>query len=101
MTTINVATDIPSQINTLEQLIAWGLLALQAINPDEVATEGVGYTERAAQAGIYYIAPDSKHRMLGRASIQFDAAYLAGGQKTWRYAVEMSTAPLPSAFKAN
>lgn len=101
MTAINVATDIPSQINTLEQLVAWGLLALSAINPNEVAVEGVGYSERAAQSGVYYVAADEKHRMLGRASIQFDAAYLSGGQKTWKYAIEMSTAPMPSAFKAN
>jgi hypothetical protein len=62
MTALNITTDIPSQINTLEKLYVWAGLALANINPSLTAIEGVGYTERCAQAGIYYVAADNKYR---------------------------------------
>lgn len=101
MTAINIATDIPSQINTLEKLYVWAGLALANINPQVTAVEGIGYTERCAQAGIFYVAADNKHRALLRGSIQVSADYLAGGAKNWTFAQELSTNPLPAIFKAN
>ncbi len=101
MTTIAIATDIPSAINTLEKLAAWSHLALANINPALTAIEGVGYTERCSQAGIFYIQADNKYRLLGRNSIQISPDYLAGGAKMWTYAQELSNTALPATFKAN
>lgn len=101
MTAINIATDIPSQINTLEKLATWCNLALANINPTMQATEGVGYTERVAQAGNFYVAADNKYRFLGRLSIEMSPDHLAGGSKLWNYAQELSNTPLPAIFKAN
>ncbi|WP_416671599.1 glucose-6-phosphate dehydrogenase [Egbenema bharatensis] len=101
MTAINLATDIPSQINTLEKLTAWCQLTLQHINPQMRAIEGVGYEERVAQAGIFYVAADNKYRLLGRTSIQISADYLAGGMKQWQYAQELSTTAIPATFRSN
>ena len=101
MTALNIATDIPSNIVTLEQLAVWSGLALSNINPSMTAIEGVGYTERVSQAGIYYVQADNKHRALIRHSVQMSADYQAGGVKTWMYAQELSNTALPTTFKSN
>lgn len=101
MTALVISTDIPSQINTLEKLAAWANLTLANINPSLTVIEGVGYTERAAQAGVFFVAADNKYRLLGRTSIQMSPDYLAGGAKLWTYAQELSNTAIPTTFKAN
>lgn len=101
MTALNIGTDIPSGINSLERLIAWGGLTLANINPSLTVIEGVGYTERAAQAGVFYVAADNKYRLLIRASIQMSPDYLAGGAKLWTYANDLSSTAIPALFKSN
>lgn len=101
MTAINIATQIPSQINTLEKLAAWTGLALANINPALTAIEGVGYTERVSQAGIFYVQADNKYRALIRLSIQMSPDYLAAGGKLWTYAQELSNTAIPAIFTAN
>jgi hypothetical protein len=101
MTAINIATDIPSQINTLEKLAVWCNMALFNINPATVAIEGVGYSERTSQANIFYIAADAKHRFIGRQSIQMSPDYISGSGKQWTFAQEISNTALPANFKSN
>jgi hypothetical protein len=101
MSTISIATDIPSQITTLEQILAWASLTLAHINPALTAIEGVGYTERTCQSNIYYIAADNKYRLLSRQSIVMSPNHLAGGAKLWTFAQELSTTAVPAIFKAN
>lgn len=101
MTALNISTDIPSQINTLEKLIMWSGSTLANINPNLVAIEGIGYTERVAQAGIFYIQADNKYRALIRNSIQISPDYLAGGAKLWTFAQELSNTAIPAIFKSN
>lgn len=101
MTALNISTDIPSGINTLEQLACWCALTLQNINPSLTAIEGVGYEERTCQAGIFYVKADNKYRMLIRQSIQVSPDHLAGGQRPWKFATELSNTAIPAAFKSN
>ncbi|MBA3920327.1 MAG: glucose-6-phosphate dehydrogenase [Nostocaceae cyanobacterium] len=101
MSVISIATQIPSNINTLEKLAVWCGLALANINPNLTAIEGVGYTERVSQAGIFYVQADNKHRALIRHSIEMSADYLAGGQKTWTFAQEHSNTQVPAIFTSN
>lgn len=101
MTALNIATDIPSDINTLEKLAAWVGLTLTNINAALVAVEGPSYTERVAQAGVYYVQADNKNRILIRNSIQMSPDYLAGGHKLWSYAMELSDTAIPTIFKSN
>lgn len=101
MTAINIATDIPSGINTLEKLAVWACATLANINPGLVAIEGVGYSERCAQAGNFYVTADNKYRFLGRVSVQMSSDHLAGGAKMWTYALELSSAAVPLIFKSN
>ncbi|MBE8985893.1 glucose-6-phosphate dehydrogenase [Nostoc sp. LEGE 12450] len=101
MTTINIATDIPSQITTLEQLHAWSAQALFSINPTLVVIEGVGYTERAAQAGNFWVAADSKTRMICRLSLEVSPDHLSASGKPWTFVQPLSATALPASFKAN
>ncbi|MEH2448946.1 MAG: glucose-6-phosphate dehydrogenase [Nostoc sp.] len=101
MTAINIATDIPFAINTLEKLAVWSGLTLANINPSLTAIEGVGYTERVSQAGIFYVQADNKYRALIRNSIQMSPDYLAGGAKLWTFAQDLSNTAIPAIFKSN
>lgn len=101
MTAINIATDIPSRIDTLEKLFVWAGLALSNINPALTAIEGVGYSERVAQAGVFYVTADNKYRALIRGSVQMSPDYTSGGAKLWNYAQEFGNGVLPANFKAN
>lgn len=101
MTAINIATDVPSGIQTMEELAAWVLLSLANINPGLMSTEGVGYIERAAQAGIFFVQSENKYKFLGRVSLDVNPMHLAGGQKTWKYMQPLSNTALPNEFKSN
>lgn len=101
MTAINIATDVPSQIDSLEKLAYWAISALATINPTMVVVEGQGYSERAAQAGTFYVQVDNKFRFLGRVSLQMSSDYLAGGAKAWQFAQDLSNSPMPAIFKSN
>ena len=98
MTAINIATQIPNSITTLEGLMAWGGLALRYINPSLQAIEGPSINELVAQAGVFYVPSDNKYRLLVRTSIQVSPDYLSGGAKLWTYALPLSNTALPSIF---
>ena len=101
MTAINLTTQIPSQINTLEKLHSWSGLCLAYLYPDVTALEGVGYQERVASANLFYIAADNRHRIITRASMQMSPDFKAGGQKLWNYTVELGNTAIPTIFTAN
>lgn len=102
MTTINIATDIPSQINTLERLAMWSIMALRRTNPSLKVIEVADQTaEKVAQTAIVQ-ADDGKIRFIGRLSIEVSPDYaedITG--KLWTKALEFSNTVLPVAYKAN
>lgn len=101
MSALNLATDIPSQIDTLEKLHAWSGLALANINPTTTAIEGQGYEERVTSAGVFYVQASNKYRALIRSSLEVSPDYLAGGQKLWSYIQPVSGTAIPAIFRAN
>jgi hypothetical protein len=101
MTSINLSTDIPSQINTVEKLSAWCSQVLASLNPSATTIEGVGYTERIAQSGVFYVAADNKYRRLIRLSLEVSPDHESGGLRPWQYVQEISNTAIPAAFKAN
>ncbi|MDZ8135163.1 MAG: glucose-6-phosphate dehydrogenase [Nostoc sp. DedQUE04] len=101
MTAFNPATDIPSQIDTLEKLAAWLGSALFTINPTLTVIEGAGYTERACQAGNFFVATDAKTRMIVRLSLEVSPDQASGANKNWTYIQPLSNTALPAAFKQN
>jgi hypothetical protein len=101
MTALNIATDIPSNIVTLEQLSVWCSKCLWQLNPSLNAVEGENYSVRAAQSGEYYIASTNKTRHVGRQSIELNPESATGPLKDWMYALELSNVALTGAMKAN
>lgn len=101
MTALNIATDIPSSINTLEKLMVWGSNCLFNLNQATDEIEGLNYSVRAAQSGNYYIAATDTTRHIGRQSIALLPAYSTGSSKGWSYAVEISTNALTADMKSN
>jgi hypothetical protein len=101
MTALTIATDIPSGITTVEQLNVWTSHVLSNLNSNLDATEGLNYSVRASQSGIFYIAATDKYQHIGRQSIEVAPDHLIGGAKPWTFAKELSQKPLTAAMKSN
>ena len=102
MTALNIGTDIPTNINTLERLAAWVGLALRRVNPTLAVVEvPEASPEKVAQAAVVQ-ADDGSTRLFIRLSIKFDPAYSEDNTiKLWEHAQEFSNTELPAAFKSN
>lgn len=102
MTTINITTDIPTDINTLERLAAWALLALHDVN------RGLYYKETDFAEGAVPVvstgvveAADGTDRLISRIAIPLDTAWRTDGtQSLWMFADDIREVTLPSAFSA-
>lgn len=101
MTALNIATDIPSNINTMEKLAVWLSNCLFTLNPTINAVEGENFSQRSAQSGTYYIASTNITRHVGRQSIPLSDGYSVGNNKQWNYALPLSDAALTAEMKAN
>jgi hypothetical protein len=101
MTNIVLATDIPSNIVTLEQLMVWGNKCLWQLYPALNATEGENYVQRVVQSGEFYIATNNTTRHIGRQSIEMLPEMHTGPLKDWMYAKDIGTLALTAAMKAN
>ncbi len=101
MTTINLATDIPNAIVTLEQLGAWVGLTTARINPTLAILEAENYNQFVMQSGIFSAA-DNSNRLVQRASYRLDMNYISDRtKKLWMFANEFSNVAIPDAFKVN
>ena len=100
MTQIDITTDIPTSINTLERLATWAILALRRVNPTQQVLEiPGGNPERVIQAAIIQ-ADDDTIRFFGRVSIAIESDYAEDNvNKLWMKSLELSNTVLPDAFK--
>lgn len=101
MTALSIATQIPSNIVTVEQLALWCGNVLFNLNSNISVAEGVNYVQNVAQSGTFYIASTDTTRHVTRQSIELDPAYAIGGLKPWMYAKEISSKPLTASMTAN
>lgn len=102
MTALNIATDIPTNINTVEKLAVWAGLALERCNPTlKILEAPETEPQRAAQA-VLIRADDASHRTIIRISIPVSSDYASNSTvKFWQNATELSNVALPTAYKAN
>ena len=102
MTVINITTDIPSQINTLERLAMWSIMALRRVNPTLAIIEVADSpSEKVAQTALVQ-ADDGKIRFIGRLSLEVSPDYADDNTtKLWIKALEFSNTQLPAAYKTN
>ncbi|MDB9527947.1 hypothetical protein PN498_18280 [Oscillatoria sp. CS-180] len=98
-------SGIPSGIDTLEELVLWGQLALYELN------KGVTYKESQGSPVDSGLAPlidfsiintaDNTQRAICRTSVELNAAWTSDGtQPLWNFAEAMSNAVLPNTYKA-
>ena len=100
MTVIDPATDIPSQINTLERLAMWSLMALRRVNPTLSVIEiADSPAEKVAQTALVQ-ADDNTIRFIGRVSLEIPSDYADDNTtKLWTKPLEFSNTSLPEAYK--
>lgn len=101
MTPINIATDIPTNINTLEKLAAWVGLALTRCNPSLKILEYPNVEPQRAAEAVLIKADDNSYRLVVRLSIKILDSYGENTQKFWFNAEEFGNTVLPSAYKTN
>ncbi|MBE9214566.1 glucose-6-phosphate dehydrogenase [Plectonema cf. radiosum LEGE 06105] len=94
-------SDIPQEINTVENLAIWVGLVLQKINPDQTALEGTGPAQKVAQLGLYQVEQTNQTRVIIRHSIEIEEDFTYDGGKLWQQAVPFSTNPIPFVFVNN
>lgn len=101
MTALNIATDIPTNINTLEKLAAWVGLALARCNPSLKILESPDqFPQRAAEA-VLIKADDNTHRLIVRLVLPMADDYASSTKKSWEDINTFSDVALPAAFKTN
>lgn len=101
MTAINIATDIPTNINTLEKLAAWVGLALSRCNPSQKILEYPNVEPQRIAEAVLIKADDNSYRLVVRLSIKILDSYGESTQKFWFNAEEFGNTALPSAYKTN
>ncbi len=102
MTALNITTDIPSNINTLEKLAAWVGLALEHCNPSAKLLESPDTEPQRVAQAVLIRADDASHRMIVRLSLPINSGYSENSTvKFWQNATEINTVALPTAYKAN
>ncbi len=102
MTALNIATDIPTNINTLEKLAAWTGLALERCNPGKKILEAPETEPQRVAQAVLIRADEGGHRLIVRISIPVNAGYAENSSvKFWQNALEIDSTALPTAYKAN
>jgi hypothetical protein len=95
-------TDIPASITTVEQLGVWVLTVLSSINTETSVEEVKGQLSYVSTSASFFL-PDApageRFRHIGRLSIKLNKDYRTEEKKIWEYALEFSTATIPSSMK--
>lgn len=102
MTIIDITTDIPTSINTLERLATWAIMALRRTNPTQKVLEVADTSPvNVAQAALIQ-ADDGSVRFFGRVSISVASDYAEDATvKLWMKSEELSNTALPAGFTTN
>ncbi|BAU09695.1 hypothetical protein LEP3755_01680 [Leptolyngbya sp. NIES-3755] len=100
MSAVNITTQIPNAIVTIEQLATWAVLALCRVNPNDSVLEADNIRELIAQNGIFKAA-DGTERIFLRLSLELNPEYKVDDRKLWMNVKEVSQAQIPAAYTTN
>lgn len=100
-----VSTDIPAGIDTLEELVAWGQMALYNLNSGSMYKEAEGSSIDSGLAPLIDFSiistADGTQRAICRTSLELNASWTAdASMPLWNFIEAMTTAPIPTAYKA-
>ncbi len=102
MTAFSTA-NIPSNVNTLEELLAWTACALAEINPNATITTTASTAEPVVQAQTFRFPNQATNpeRLIIAAYLPLTANWRGQG-KIWSNGIsEISTTALPTGYTAN
>jgi hypothetical protein len=95
------ASDLPSQINSLEELAAWATATLAALYPTEFILEAPRVEEQVATSNPFQIlasgTPD--WRLISRTSLKLPEDWQGKG-RPWELVQPIGTLPIPTEFKS-
>lgn len=92
-------TEIPTNINTLERLMAWGAFGLQKCNPTKTIIEQANTDPMNVASVSIFRADDLSLRVLLRLNIPLNTNYADSVDPMWVAALELSNTDLPASFK--
>lgn len=101
MTALNLSTQIPSNIATVEELVFWSGTLLAYLNPTLSVLETQNSNQIRAQSSIFRNA-DQNYCALLRLNIPLDPnVFTDRSKKSWMFASELSNIVIPSSFTSN
>lgn len=92
--------DIPSSVNTVEELIVWGATILNELYPDVTVAESIGRTNRMVDCGPFYVdaATPPGWYTIGRFTLRMSSTWRQSG-KPWSQVQELGQLPIPANYK--
>jgi hypothetical protein len=101
MTALTISTQIPTNINTVEKLIAWAALLYTDINPTLKRLESENSNQPVSTSSITK-AYDGTTLLTWRVSIPLASTlYTDTSTKAWQKATENSTIVIPTGYTSN
>lgn len=101
MTALVISTDIPTAINTVEQLHFWSSLVLEACNPKTTVIELYNGDPEFVMNILKIKTPLYGDRIITRGSVPLLADYSSVSRKPWLHVDVISSIAIPAAFKSN
>ena len=92
-------SDIPTSIQTVEQLATWAIMVLQSQNPDAKSLESPSYSDFVAQVGIVS-DPNGLPRFIGRLNLELAGDYQTATTKFWMSAKPISNMAIPTTYQS-
>lgn len=99
--TAATSASVPSNINSVEEILVWAAMALAQLNPTLKILEAENVSEFAAVTQVFKAA-DGTDRILVRCTIPLNSAYRTDNSvKFWKHADDLSNTALPSVYTTN
>lgn len=94
-------SDLPTQINTLEEVAAWAVAVLSSLYPSEFVIEAPRVEEQVATSNPFQILATGvpEWRLISRTSLKLPDNWQGRG-RPWELVQEIGTIPIPTEFKS-
>lgn len=101
MTAINLSTQVPNGINSLEKINVWAGIALATVNPTQQVLVAVNQTQPQASYTVFRAADDELYISLNQI-IKLDPSWATdNATKIWQKAMDVSNTVLPAGLTSN
>lgn len=93
--------DLPSSIDRVEELVAWGTYLLHTLYTTQTRVEGAGAPVRVANFGLFDVQESNQKIVICRTSFQLTTDFGVRGEKIWNSMTPLGSASIPANFKQN